>query len=73
MLKSANGERHLFFDPKGCPNTIKAFDGLCFKEGTRLPDKKGGLDHWTDNSAYLVLGVAPDLRGGVMSTQEFRV
>jgi hypothetical protein len=72
MLKNAAGERHIFFDPLNCKLTIKAFDGLCFKESTRIPDKKSGLDHYTDNAGYLVMGVAPMKFGRRSSTQEFR-
>jgi hypothetical protein len=72
MLKNAAGVRRAFFDPVECKMLIKAFDGLCYKDGTKIPDKDSGLDHWTDNASYLLMGVAP-MRSQGAHTQEFLV
>jgi hypothetical protein len=54
------GERRLFISPK-CRQLIKALDGLTYKEGTKIPDKRSGLDHIADALGYLIMGVFPIL------------
>jgi hypothetical protein len=71
LLKNAAGNRFVFFDPFKCKKTIKAFDGLCYKEDTKIPDKTSGLDHYTDNVSYLLMGVMP-MKGRGTTTKEFR-
>lgn len=54
MLKDATGRRRLKIHPRAA-KLIRALDGLTYKDdGSRLPDKSGGLDHITDALGYLV-------------------
>jgi hypothetical protein len=57
-LLNAAGTRRVMI-AKRCKKLIKALDGHTYVEGTSVPDKKQGLDHWTDNLAYLVCGEYP--------------
>lgn len=66
---SQNGERQMVFDAINCSKTIKALDGQCYKDGTKIPDKTSGLDHYCDNVGYLTCGVAP-LKRRIVDTQE---
>jgi len=52
-LMSADGKRHLIFDPK-CKQTIKSLERQTYKEGTNQPDKDSGYDHMNDALGYLV-------------------
>jgi len=52
-LKTSDGERHLFVDPK-CKQTIKSLERQTYKEGTSQPDKDSGYDHMNDALGYLV-------------------
>lgn len=72
MLKNASGVRRMFFDPINCARTIKALDGQCYKEGTKIPDKTAGLDHHCDNVGYLTCGVSPLKRRGQSMQGGFR-
>lgn len=58
-MKTASGIRRIFVDPVKCPNLVKAWDGLTYREGTSEPDKSLGLDHVTDAAAYLILWELP--------------
>lgn len=51
-LLNANGERHLFVDPK-CKQVIKSLERQTYKEGTSQPEKDG-YDHMNDALGYLV-------------------
>ena len=52
-LKTSDGERHLFIDPK-CRQAIKSLERQTYKEGTSQPDKESGYDHMNDALGYLV-------------------
>ena len=52
-LKTSDGERHLFVDPK-CRQVIKSLERQTYKEGTSQPDKESGYDHMNDALGYLV-------------------
>lgn len=52
-LLSADGERHLFVDPK-CKQVIKSLERQTYKEGTVQPDKESGYDHMNDALGYLI-------------------
>ena len=52
-LKTSDGERHLFVDPK-CRQMIKSLERQTYKEGTSQPDKESGYDHMNDALGYLV-------------------
>lgn len=52
-LKTSDGERHLFVDPK-CRQVIKSLERQTYKEGTSQPDKDSGYDHMNDALGYLV-------------------
>ena len=51
-LCSADGQRHLFIDPK-CKKTIESLEKFTYKEGTQVPDKNG-YDHMFDAASYCV-------------------
>lgn len=52
---NAAGDRALYVDPK-CKESIKAYEQLCYKEGTNDPDKASGLDHLPDSTGYYIFG-----------------
>lgn len=52
-LKSADGVRHIYVDPK-CRQVIKCLERHTYKEGTSQPDKDSGFDHMNDALGYLV-------------------
>jgi hypothetical protein len=64
MLLNAQGFRRLLISPH-CKHLIKALDCLTYKEGSKIPDTKSGLDHITDALGYLVMGVFPIVKDGV--------
>ena len=68
MLLNAQGSRRLLISPK-CPQLIKALDGLTYKEGSKIPDNRSGLDHVTDALGYLIMGVFPIITKSVSITQ----
>lgn len=53
LLKSADGNRRLFIDPK-CKHTIESLQRLTYLEGTNQVDKTSGLDHMADAVGYMV-------------------
>jgi hypothetical protein len=53
-LRTADGEVHTRINPR-CRELIKSFRTLGYAEGTRLPNKKLGVDHAFDAFGYLVL------------------
>jgi hypothetical protein len=54
-LRTADGEVHTKIHPT-CRELIKSFRTLGYAEGTRMPNKKLGVDHSFDAFKYLVLG-----------------
>jgi len=54
-LRTADGEVHTRIHPR-CRELIKSFRTLGYAEGTRMPNKKLGVDHAFDAFKYLVLG-----------------
>lgn len=52
-LKSTDGLRHIYIDPK-CKQTIRSLERQTYKEGTNQPDKDSGFDHMNDALGYLV-------------------
>jgi hypothetical protein len=52
-LKNANGMSSLFIT-KSCKNLIKSLERQIYKEGTSVPDKDSGYDHFNDALGYLV-------------------
>ena len=64
MLLNAQGSRRLLISPK-CKHLIKALDCLIYKEGSKIPDTRSGLDHITDAIGYLVMGVFPIITDSV--------
>jgi len=58
MLCNAQGRRRLLISPS-CTHLIKALDGLTFKDGTKIPDGRSGLNHITDALGYLIMGAFP--------------
>lgn len=53
MLCDAKGRRRLLVHPR-CKPLIKTLEGQTYKEGTKIPDKEGGLDHMGDCLGYLL-------------------
>jgi hypothetical protein len=54
LLENADGERNLFIHPS-CMKTLgRSLNGLTYKDGTSIPNPKGGLVHITDALGYLV-------------------
>lgn len=68
-LRTADGEAHTKINPR-CRELIKSFRTLGYAEGTRMPNKKLGVDHSFDAFGYLVLGKFNLARGssGEIST-----
>ena len=52
-LKNANGMSSLFIT-KSCKNLIMSLERQIYKEGTSVPDKDSGFDHFNDALGYLV-------------------
>lgn len=52
-LCSAADVRTFFVDPR-CKKTIESLDKHCYKEGTAIPDKDSGHDHFTDAVRYYI-------------------
>lgn len=52
-LKSADGQRHLVFDPR-VKQVIRSLERQTYKEGTNQPDKDSGYDHMNDALGYLI-------------------
>ena len=42
------------FITKSCKNLIKSLERQIYKEGTSVPDKDSGYDHFNDALGYLV-------------------
>ena len=53
VLLNARGDRRLTIHPRA-KVLIKALEGLTWKDGTNLVDKKSGLDHITDALGYVL-------------------
>ncbi len=51
LLKSGTGKRRFTVHSR-CKKLMKCLEGLTWKEGTNLMDKKSGLDHMTDAAGY---------------------
>ena len=52
FLRDDNSTR-FYIDPK-CKNTIKSLQQFCYKEGTQIPDKDSGFDHFFDALTYCI-------------------
>ena len=52
-LCNANGKRTFFIDPK-CKKTIESLEKHAYKEGTSIPDKDSGFDHFSDAFRYYI-------------------
>lgn len=52
-LCSADGRRTFFIDPK-CKKTIESLEKHAYKEGTSIPDKDSGFDHFSDSIRYYI-------------------
>lgn len=54
-LKSATGDRRMFFDAQYCPNTVNDMEGVTLIEGSAGEiDKRGALSHLSDALGYYV-------------------
>ncbi len=54
LFCSAAGTRRCFLHPRVQKTLGRSLDGLTWKEGTNIPNPKGGLVHITDALGYLV-------------------
>ena len=52
-LKNAKGIHSLFI-VNSCKNVIKSIERQIYKEGTNVPDKDSGFDHFNDALGYMV-------------------
>jgi hypothetical protein len=59
LLQNSLGRRRALINPVTCPNLVRGLDGLCYVEGSNLPDKSKGFDHATDAYSYSVISVFP--------------
>lgn len=59
LLCNSLGHRRALINPRTCPQLVKSLDGLCYVEGSNLPDKSKGYDHLSDAYAYGVVGLFP--------------
>tara|TARA_R110000751_G_scaffold34896_2_gene86279 strand:+ start:380 stop:1612 length:1233 start_codon:yes stop_codon:yes gene_type:complete len=57
-LLAQDGSVKLTIEPK-CKHLIKCISGQTYKEGTQVPDKTSGLDHFNDALGYLVHWINP--------------
>ena len=57
-LCSASGVRTLLVDPR-CKKTIESLEKHSYKEGTSVPDKDSGFDHFSDALRYFIDYVFP--------------
>lgn len=60
-LRSANGKPSLFIHPR-CTRLIDSLRKHTYKEGTLIPNKTTGHDHFCDSLGYLVLAQRPMLQ-----------
>jgi hypothetical protein len=68
-LRTADGATHTKINPR-CRELIKSFRTLGYAEGTRMPNKKLGVDHDFDAFGYLCLGKFNLIKGemGIITT-----
>ena len=66
-LKNANGMSSLFV-LKTCKNMIKSIERQVYKEGTIVPDKESGFDHFNDALGYMVEYLYPLRRNFIPSS-----
>ncbi len=57
-LCSASGVRSLLIDPR-CKKTIESLEKHSYKEGSSIPDKDSGFDHFSDALRYFIDFVFP--------------
>ena len=72
MLKAADGTRRVFIHPR-CKQLIRSLRGLCYKEGTTLPDQSSDFSHLCDALGYLVCGEYQPLKRWVTGPTNFRI
>ena len=60
-LKNTEGVARLFVTPN-CKNIIRSLSSQVYKEGTRIPEKDGKIDHMSDAVGYLAHWINP-IRG----------
>jgi hypothetical protein len=52
-LKNAKGKNSLYIASK-CKNVIKSLERQIYKDGTTIPDKDSGYDHFNDALGYMI-------------------
>lgn len=58
-LKNGEGDRHLFINNNNCPELVKGLEQQAYDENTKMPSKKGNVDHQLDAAGYMVVFLAP--------------
>jgi len=53
MLCAASGDRRFMIDPR-CRRMIESLSKHSYKEGTSVPDKDSGFDHFADSMRYFI-------------------
>lgn len=69
-LKNAKGNNSLFVATK-CKNVIKSLERQIYKDGTTVPDKESGYDHFNDALGYMIEYLYP-LRRDFKPTRPMR-
>ena len=69
-LKNAKGNNSLFIASK-CKNVIKSLERQIYKDGTTVPDKESGYDHFNDALGYMIEYLYP-LRRDFKPTRPMR-
>lgn len=59
LLCNSLGHRRAIINPRTCQWLTTSLDGLCYVQGSNLPDKSKGWNHMSDAYAYSVLSVFP--------------
>jgi len=52
-LQNTKGEKSLFI-ASNCKNVIKSIERQIYKEGSSVPDKTSGYDHFNDALGYMI-------------------
>lgn len=58
LLCNARGDRRLFISKK-CEKLIDSLKFFTYKDGTRVPDKSKGVEHWADALGYMIHQLFP--------------
>ncbi len=68
-LKNAKGFSSLYV-AKSCKSVIKSIERQIYKNGTSVPDKENGYDHFNDSLGYMIEYLYPLRRDFIPSKQK---